>query len=145
MAIQQMLIVAFISVVFAGCATSTPISSDDTTSADKVGSAKPPAGTVVIGTAPSCDAHPSDCPTDFPNFISYLGAGGGHPCISGSKILCATDAFADDYKNYYWEGTAPFCSADKDDCSPNTYLMDDTSGPGAKCKSGHKVLCGIRE
>jgi hypothetical protein len=41
-----------------------------------------------------------------------------------------------------WYGTAPHCNAQQSDCGPGLYYwMDNSSGDGAECLRGHKVLC----
>jgi len=41
-----------------------------------------------IGTAPLCDAAPTDCVSAHQEFVRYDRSGDGHTCITGEKVLC---------------------------------------------------------
>lgn len=99
------------------------------------------------GTAPSCDAGPSDCSGATPYYWGTNHSGDGAPCWTGHKVLCASEPKSN-YQNLQWEGTAPFCDAKPSDCPTGTeFLVQGTSGDGAECDNGgifvgHKVYCG---
>lgn len=90
------------------------------------------------GTAPFCGASCHDCEVNKDDCVEeYKGN-----CWTGRKVKCGRK----DYPNKWWIGTAPFCSADcKADCEREyrgTCLNWDSTGDGATCNGGDKVLCG---
>lgn len=62
-------------------------------------------------------------------------------CSSGYMVYC--NNVGSIWTNYYWSGTAPFCSGGCSDCT-NTgavCIAYGDSGDGEYCYSGYKVLC----
>ena len=97
-----------------------------------------------VGTAPSCGASPSDCTRRGMDYVRSDKSGDGRGCFTGTKVLCRerrSSASSDMIQ--VWIGTAPACNASPQDCSRSglTYIRSHSSGDGASCLTGEKVLC----
>ena len=115
-----------------------------------------PIPTFWLGTAPACNAGPSNC-TAQSAYLSSGGSGDGQPCITGHKVICGTvpngpganESFQwtpSKYFNFEWIGTAPRCRPDAfSQCLSRggTVFGYDSDGNGSRCFSGKKLLCGF--
>lgn len=106
---------------------------------------QPPPAFFWSGTAPACEAAPSDCTANF--FFSWgeSVSGIGAACASGYKYLCASAPRSDWHVTVV--GTAPACNASCSDC-PQGYACwtwtnsgISSAGGGSTCWSGIKVIC----
>merc|ERR1712048_1474426 len=78
------------------------------------------------GTAPFCDAHPSDCTNNGYEYVKSDSHGDGSTCWSGNKVYCQKmTCRPDDSYNPLCNaqlfrisvrGTAPYCAASECDC-----------------------------
>ena len=95
-----------------------------------------------IGTAPFCRADPTDCVGTYNHYWTWSKCGDGKQCWSRYKVLCCNKPIP--YSLLYWKGTSPFCRGSCNDCSTgdDCVINDNKCGDGARCWTGHKVLCG---
>jgi hypothetical protein len=98
-----------------------------------------------IGTAPACEASPSDCPSSHP-YYQFSSAepftDDSRKCASGVKVYCTKD---DIWSDAYWTGSSPTCDADATDCAADyTAIAKSEYGDGQICFEGSKVLCAKR-
>lgn len=103
---------------------------------------KPMADHYWLGTAPFCNAKPSDCEsTPGYVFAEYSSIGDGASCWSGQKVKCVKKEKSD--IKYAWFGSAPFCNENPfidivvDGWVP---IKVDRYGDGSNCVKGFKVL-----
>jgi len=88
-----------------------------------------------IGTAPICDAQPSDCADIDMDYVRSSKCGDGSCCVTGRKVKCSP--------RQKWLGTAPICDAQPSECADFNmeYVRSSKCGNGSCCVTGRKILC----